>query len=112
MKSGWLVFFFAFTFSFSGLAQISLQDKNRNINRNNVYLELGGTGYYYSINYELLIVKSSSTALFGRIGFEYLPIRDADRMIHFPLAANLLLGKKRSKLEIGTTIGFTLATTA
>jgi hypothetical protein len=95
-----LIFFFSLV-AFAGFAQISLQDKNRNINRNNVYLELGGTGYYYSVNYELLIVKSSATALFGRIGLEYLPIRDADRMVHFPLAANLLLGKKRSKLEIG-----------
>ncbi len=101
MKTNGLIFFFAFVFSFPVLAQISLQDKNRNINRNNVYLELGGTGYFYSVNYELLIVKSSATALFGRIGLEYLPIRDADRMIHLPLAANLLLGKKRSKLEIG-----------
>ena len=101
MKTNGLIFFFAFAFSFSSLAQISLQDKNRNINRNNVYLELGGTGYFYSVNYELLIVKSSATALFARIGLEYLPIRDADRMVHFPLAANLLLGKKRSKLEIG-----------
>jgi hypothetical protein len=95
-----LILFFLLVSLFS-FSQISLQDKNRNLNRNNFYLELGGSAYYYSANYELLLVKSSATALFGRIGLEYLPIRDADRMIHFPLAANLTIGKKRSKLEIG-----------
>lgn len=101
MKTYFSILFFLFTFSISAFSQISLQDKNRNINRNNVYLEFAGSGYYYSVNYEKLIIKSSATALFARVGVEYLPIRDADRMIHFPVAFNLLLGKKRSKLEVG-----------
>lgn len=101
MKIRSLLFFLLLAFASSGFAQISLQDKNRNINRNNFYLELGGSAYYYSANFEKLIVKSSATALFARIGLEYIPIRDADRMVHLPLAANLLLGKKRGKLEVG-----------
>ncbi len=101
MKTCLSIFFFVLAFSFSSLAQISLQDKNRNINRNNIYLELGGSGYYYSVNYERLLVKSRYTALFARLGLEYIPIKDADRIIHIPLGANLLLGQKRSKLEIG-----------
>jgi hypothetical protein len=101
MKAGLNLIIFLFAFSFSVFSQISLQDQNRNTNRNNFYVELGGSGFYYSANYELLIVKSKTLALFGRIGAEYLPIRDADRMIHFPLAANLTIGKKRSKIELG-----------
>lgn len=101
MKTSWFLFFFAFVFSVSCFAQISLQDKNRTLNRNNVYLELGGSGYYYSVNYERILMRTGYTALFARLGLEYLPIRDADRIVHLPLAANLLLGKKRGKIEVG-----------
>ncbi len=101
MKTSWFLFFFVFVFSFSSFAQISLQDKNRTLNRNNVYLELGGSGYYYSVNYERILMRTGYTALFARLGFEYIPIRGADRIVHLPLAANLLLGKKRGKIEIG-----------
>lgn len=101
MKARLITFIIVLTVASSGFAQISLQDKNRNVNRNNVYLELGGSGYYYSVNLEKLIVKSSYTALFARLGLEYIPIRDADRILHIPVGANLLLGDKRGKLEVG-----------
>jgi len=108
MKARQLMIIFFSVIAFSAYSQISLQDKNRVLNRNNVYLELGGSAYYYSVNYEKLIVKSNFTALFARLGLEYLPIRDADRIVHFPLAANLLLGSKRGKLEIGVGALFRL----
>lgn len=101
MKQRIIIFLFFFAFAFQGFSQISLQDKNRTLNRNNVFLELGGSGYYYSVNYEKLVVRSNYTALFARIGLEYLPIRDADRIVHLPLAANVLLGRKRGKIELG-----------
>lgn len=101
MKQKSILFFFFLVFVFQTNAQIYLQDQNRTLNRNVFYLELGGSAYYYSANYEKLIVKSNFTALFARIGFEYLPIRDADRMVHLPLAANVLFGKGRGKVEAG-----------
>jgi hypothetical protein len=65
------------------------------------YVELGGAGYYYSINYEHKLVQRSAFAMFGRIGFEYLPVRQADRIIHLPLAAAFTIGQKKHRFEAG-----------
>ena len=79
----------------------AFKDKKRALDKNNVYLELLGSGYYYSVNYERLIVASKAIAIFGRGGIEYLFFKGMDKVIHFPLAVNILVGKKHSFLEIG-----------
>ncbi len=80
---------------------ISLHDKNRNTNRHGFYLELAGSAMIYSVNYERLLFKTNGTAMFARIGFEYLPIGKAATVVHLPVATNYILGKKRLKVEIG-----------
>ncbi len=80
---------------------ISLHDKNRNTNPHGFYIELGGSAFIYSANYERLIIKSNNLALFGRVGFQYIPIMKAQSVVHLPIAANLVVGQKRIKLEIG-----------
>lgn len=70
-------------------------------NKHVVYLELGGTAYYYSANYERLIFNKKAFAGFARVGFEYLPIEGADKLIHFPVGANFTYGQKKHRLEVG-----------
>lgn len=65
------------------------------------YLELGGTAYYYSLNYERKLLQRGTFALFARLGLEYLPMRQADRMIHIPFGGNMTFGQKKSRIELG-----------
>jgi hypothetical protein len=70
-------------------------------NKHIVYLELGGTSYFYSVNYERIAFHKNAFAAFARVGFEYLPIEGADRIIHFPLGVNMTYGQKKHRLEAG-----------
>ena len=70
-------------------------------NKHIVYLELGGTSYFYSVNYERIFFHKKAFAGFARVGFEYLPIEGADRIIHFPLVFNFTYGQKKHRLEAG-----------
>lgn len=65
------------------------------------YLEMGGTAYYYSLNYARKLIQRSSFAMFGRLGLEYLPVRQADKMIHLPLGAEITIGQKKHRIEAG-----------
>ncbi len=66
-----------------------------------LYLELGGAGYYYTVNYERLLFHRNRYSLFARLGFEYLPFGSADRMIHFPIGLNFTMGERKHRLEAG-----------
>lgn len=70
-------------------------------NNHVLYLEMGGTGYYYTVNYERLLLNKQRFGLFARVGFEYIPFYGADRLIHFPLGANLTFGERKHRLEGG-----------
>lgn len=70
-------------------------------NNHVLYVELGGAGYYYTVNYERLLLNRHRLALFGRVGLEYIPFYGADRLIHFPLGANLTYGERKHRLEGG-----------
>mgnify|MGYP001596852598 CR=1 FL=1 len=100
-----IIFLFLFLPFFSFSQEINkanaFKDKKRVLDKNNVYLELLGSGYYYSINYERLIVASKAVAFFGRGGIEYLFFKGMDKVVHFPLAVNMLIGKKKHFLEMG-----------
>jgi len=74
---------------------------NKGTPDNVAYLELGGTGYFYSVNYERKLLQRSTFAMFGRIGLEYLPIRQADMMVHLPLGAAFTLGQRKHRFEAG-----------
>lgn len=63
---------------------------------NSVYLELGGNGLFYSINYDRLFTKSFG----GRVGAGYISPSSVSTGT-FPLMAYYLIGSGNSKLELG-----------
>ena len=79
-------------------------DAQVHIARNAMYVELGGNGLWYSLNYERL--ASPNVAL--RAGVSYMSVSAASgtasanvSSMGFPLTAAYLVGKGSSKLEIG-----------
>lgn len=89
-------------FCVQAYAQISLSDRNRHVNQSVVYLEVAGTGYFYSVNYEHLLARNKKNlSLFGRMGLEYIPVKVADMVLHLPVGTNLVIGRKRSTFELG-----------
>lgn len=92
-----LLTFFALQSSAQNLAIGAAKGTNKHI----VYLELGGTGYFYSVNYERLLFNKKAFAGFARVGFEYIPWNKADRLIHFPLGMNFTYGQKKHRFEAG-----------
>jgi hypothetical protein len=81
---------------------------------NNWYVELGGSGMFYSGNYEKVLIKSGSWGWVGRVGFGYTPgdytmlnkvsLEGGTIMAPFHTAA--LFGPNKEKLEAG--FGFTM----
>ncbi len=81
---------------------------------NNWFVELGGTGLFYSLNYEKVLYKKNNLGWTGRVGFAWNP---ADyRLLNkitlerntfiTPFTTSLLLGSRKEKLEIG--LGFSM----
>jgi hypothetical protein len=70
-------------------------------NKHVMYLEFGGAGYFYSVNYERLLLHKQTFAMFARLGFEYIPFGTADKLIHFPLGVNFTFGQKKHRAEAG-----------
>lgn len=99
------VLLFSCSFFLLGLTNLSAQQlaigANKGTNNHVLYLELGGTAYYYSINYERLLLHRKKLGLFARIGLEYIPFKGADKLLHFPIGVNLTWGEKKHRLEAG-----------
>lgn len=74
---------------------------NKGTNNHVLYLELGGTAYYYSVNYERLLVQKNDFGFFARAGLEYIPFGDADKLLHFPVGMNMTWGRKKHRVEAG-----------
>ena len=75
------------------------QDTNINFKKNQLYLELGGNGLVYSINYERLL--SENFTLRGGFGITPGLIFAEGTFIHIPITASYLIGSKSSKFETG-----------
>ena len=88
-------------FGYNSNAQRLAVGADKGTNNHIVYLEAGGAGYFYSVNYERLLFHKEAFAGFARIGFEYLPFEGADRLIHFPIGANFTYGQRKHRLEAG-----------
>ncbi len=84
---------------------------------NNWFVELGGSGYLYSLNYEKILYRSEKTGWTGRVGLGYNPggggyilnqlELDANTfMIPFTMSALFGSKERKEKIEIGG--GFTL----
>lgn len=65
--------------------------------QNSVYIELGGTGLIYSINYERNLIKGKTLYANARIGITAIP----NDYYNVPLELILLKGKKKSFIEVG-----------
>jgi len=85
------------------------QDSARALSKNAVYLELGGNGVFYSINYERIIFSQGKAHLSARVGYEFLP-RSVFKAIT-SLSSNVLLaevdvfcGRENSFFETGLGI--------
>jgi len=97
--------FFCLSFFLLGtsksIAQKLAVGAEKGTNNHVLYLELGGAGYYYSVNYERLLLHKSQLGVFARVGLEYLPFGAADKLLHFPVGVNLTWGEKKHRLEAG-----------
>ena len=69
--------------------------------KNAIYLELGGNGLFYSVNYDKVIVGRKSSHLVIRAGFSPVGFISGDNSFLLPLEINVLLGKQNNFLEIG-----------
>ena len=85
--------------SFPARAQ-SARDSSSNFSSNTIYVELGGAGGLYSVNYDHRISKEIGF----RLGFTAWSI-----VTGFPVTLNYLVGSKGHYLElgIGAVLGFT-----
>jgi hypothetical protein len=85
----------------SASAQRLAVSADKGTNTHVMYIEFGGTGYYYTVNYERILFSKEAFAIFGRAGLEYVPIKQADMTIHFPLGVNMTYGRRKHRLEAG-----------
>lgn len=73
--------------------------------KNAVYLELGGTGMFYSFNYDRIFYQKGAFKTAARAGISILPINIAGRNYLgyiLPLELTAMFGRSKHHLEIGT----------
>ena len=80
-----------------------------NTKRNTLYLELGGSGALYSVNYDRILKNKKRGMTSFSIGTTYwgkIDYSDGRTDIGIPVSYNYLIGKKNNHLELG--IGLTI----
>lgn len=103
-----LLFLFAvFFFTFTSFAQSYDSDKEA---KNSVYLDIMGTGGWYSLNYERIVYTNNNLGLGVSSGVSVMHFKDFDLQFNpdfsIPLSLNAFYGKKHH-LEVG--VGSTFA---
>lgn len=84
------------------LGQGDASSSKPSIRKNAFYLELGGNGFYYSVNYDRIFSISKIAHLSLRAGFAASPeFGSGYNSYVVPLEANLLLGKGNDFFELG-----------
>ena len=78
------------------------QDDNNQIGikQHSIFLELGGSGLWYSLNYDRILRTYENDAITGRIGISYFGDID-DNAITIPVSSSYLLRIKNNYLELG-----------
>jgi len=73
------------------------------VRRNTFFLELGGNGMFYSLNYDRILLNRDTWKLSGRVGALYLPLFGAGnrQMVGGPVEISYLRGRGRHFLELG-----------
>ncbi|MCD4819298.1 MAG: hypothetical protein K8S23_11470 [Candidatus Cloacimonetes bacterium] len=81
----------------------------RNRGKNYIFAELGGVGYFYSLNYERRLFNH----YLARVGFSKWSLKSNDNIFNttidaliFPVSIATTLGNKSSMLEIGGGISY------
>jgi len=81
---------------------IAQQNSEANsLNKNSTYIEVGGSGLWYSFNYDRIVRRKERTALSARVGFSYFGNLANTNTITFPLSISFLYGKHKNFLELG-----------
>lgn len=86
--------------------QMNLTLAQNETKREAVFLEVFGSGIFYSFNYDRRIMDRPN-GLGIKAGLGYTAI-DGVRITTLPIAGNLLIGKKRSFFELGAGATFLL----
>ena len=68
--------------------------------KNSIYLELGGSGLWYSLNYDHVLKQNEKICTTGRIGLSAL-VDSSDFGFSVPVSVSALIGKKNNFLELG-----------
>ncbi len=79
--------------------------------KNALYLEAGGNGLFYSINYDRIVPISPKVKIAPRLGISYLPYNGGNKFKNFiiPFEVNILYAKQaESKNFIEGGVGLTL----
>jgi len=107
-----------FLFFLGANSSVKAQEEPIAQGTHNFYVELGGSGIFYSLNYEKYLFKNKQENLTwtARIGAAYNPIDYKllnsafldKQTFMLPFTSSLLIGPSKDKLEIGT--GFTMLT--
>lgn len=94
------------------------QDEKPATGTNNWFVELGGSGLFYSLNYEKYLFKNrqENITLTARVGAAFNPIDYTflntlyleKNTFMIPFTSSLLIGEQKDKLELGA--GFTMLT--
>lgn len=81
------------------------------LKKQSLFLELGGSGGFGSINYEKDFLLKTNTAYSFRAGFCVIPIdKNNGSALIFPLMVNFKMGNSAHKLEGGVGQGLTVTT--
>jgi hypothetical protein len=82
------------------------------VRRNTFFLELGGNAWFYSLNYDRILLDRDKWKLSGRVGAMYLPSFHAvnRHMAGVPLEISYLRGRNKHFLEIGLGVTTTYDT--
>jgi hypothetical protein len=83
---------------------------------NNWFVEVFGSGLFYSLNYEKVLYRKEGTGWVARIGAAYNPsdytmlntIYVDGNTFMFPFTTSILLGQRKERIELG--LGFTMMT--
>lgn len=71
--------------------------------RNTIFLEAGGNGFFYSLNYDRILKDTRKWKLAGRAGAMYVNYfrKDQRQMFGIPLELSYLRGRRNHFLELG-----------
>ena len=76
-----------------------------------MYLELGGSAGFWSLNYEQIDVRSNQPDLFWRLGFGAIPIdRNSGSVLAFPITYGAIMGTGNHRAEVSIGQGLSVTT--